>query len=186
MHLDYDTMVGADKFGNVCVCRIPRDMSHIVEDDPTGGKLAAANGKLNSAPHKLEPIVNFHVGDLVMSLQLCTLQQGGQEVGMPCTETVLGSCFLPVSTLPSLSTYKNRFHVLCTAAPCMREPNHPGSISRVLSATPCAFPCACVYLWNSQAVMEVCTWQAPCDLVHRQDRLQVVVGTANPLRLINS
>ena len=73
-------MVGADKFGNLCVVRIPQDMSRIVEDDPTGGKSAAINGKLNSAPHKLEPIVNFHAGDLIMSLQLCSLQQGGQEV----------------------------------------------------------------------------------------------------------
>jgi hypothetical protein len=73
-------MVGADKFGNVCALRIPQDMSRIVEEDPTGGKAAAFNGKLNSAPHKLDPIVNFHVGDLIMSLQLCTLQQGGQEV----------------------------------------------------------------------------------------------------------
>ena len=80
LHLDYDTMVGADKFGNLCVVRIPQDMSRIVEDDPTGGKSAAINGKLNSAPHKLEAIVNFHAGDLIMSLQLCSLQQGGQEV----------------------------------------------------------------------------------------------------------
>jgi splicing factor 3B subunit 3 len=80
LHLDYDTMAGADKFGNFCVVRIPQDMSQIIEDDPTGGKAAAISGKLNSAPHKLEPLANFHAGDLIMSLQLCTLQQGGQEV----------------------------------------------------------------------------------------------------------
>jgi splicing factor 3B subunit 3 len=84
-------MAGGDKFGNFCVVRVPQDMSQIIEDDPTGGKSAAISGKLNSAPHKLEPIANFHAGDLIMSLQLCALQQGGQEVS--CCSTC-STCIL--------------------------------------------------------------------------------------------
>ena len=51
-----------------------------VEDDPTGGKFAGAATLLNGAAHKLDDIINFHVGDLVTSLQRGTLQPGGQEV----------------------------------------------------------------------------------------------------------
>jgi len=50
-----------------------------VEDDPTGGKSAAALGRLNGAPNKLEAITQFHVGDTVTCLQRATLQPGGGE-----------------------------------------------------------------------------------------------------------
>ena len=50
-----------------------------MEDDPTGGKFAGAATLLNGAAHKLDDIINFHVGDLVTALQRGTLQPGGQE-----------------------------------------------------------------------------------------------------------
>jgi len=78
--LDYDTVVGGDKFGNVFVGRLPASVSAQVEEDPTGGKLAETLGKLNGAPHKLDNIINFHVGDTVTALQRASLQPGGQEV----------------------------------------------------------------------------------------------------------
>ncbi|KAK9916752.1 hypothetical protein WJX75_006568 [Coccomyxa subellipsoidea] len=78
--LDYDTVAGADKFCNIFVTRLPRDVSNQVEEDPTGGKFAGVAGLLNGAPHKLEDVVNFHVGDLVTSLQRAVLQPGGREV----------------------------------------------------------------------------------------------------------
>ena len=34
---------------------------------------------LNGAPHKLENIIQFHVGDMVTSLQRAVMQPGGQE-----------------------------------------------------------------------------------------------------------
>lgn len=51
-----------------------------VEDDPTGGKMAAAGGKLNGAPHKLVEVAKLHVGDTVTSLARAEMQAGGQEV----------------------------------------------------------------------------------------------------------
>ena len=38
--LDYDTMAGGDKFGNVFVNRLTADLSKEMEDDPTAGKNA--------------------------------------------------------------------------------------------------------------------------------------------------
>lgn len=73
-------MAGGDKFGNVFVTRMPADISLQVEDDPTGGKFAATGGALNAAPNKIQPVINFHVGDLLVSLQLTTMQSGGREV----------------------------------------------------------------------------------------------------------
>jgi splicing factor 3B subunit 3 len=78
--LDFDTIAGGDKFGNVFITRLPADISAQVEDDPTGGKFAGASGLLNGAPNKLEDVINFHVGDIVTALQRSSLQPGGQDV----------------------------------------------------------------------------------------------------------
>ena len=51
-----------------------------MEEDPTGGRFANAGGLLNGAPNKLEDVINFHIGDIVTSLQRAALQPGGQEV----------------------------------------------------------------------------------------------------------
>ena len=61
LHLDYDTVAGADRFGNVFVSRLPPEVSAQVEDDPTGGKYAAETGVLGGAPNKLQTVSNFHV-----------------------------------------------------------------------------------------------------------------------------
>ena len=38
--MDYDTVAGADKFGNVCLIRLPSDCNDDVEaDDPSGNKV---------------------------------------------------------------------------------------------------------------------------------------------------
>ncbi|KAL6757658.1 CPSF A subunit region-domain-containing protein [Haematococcus lacustris] len=78
--LDFDTFAVGDKFGNLTVLRLPADISAQVEEDPTGGKLAASTGKLNGAPHKLQAITNFHIGDTITAMQRAALQPGGQEV----------------------------------------------------------------------------------------------------------
>ena len=78
--LDYDTMAAGDKFGNVFVARLGKDLSDDVEEDPTGGKHAARGGGwLNGAARKLEAAAQFHVGETVCALTKATLQAGGTE-----------------------------------------------------------------------------------------------------------
>ncbi|KAL0313864.1 UNVERIFIED_CONTAM: Spliceosome-associated protein A [Sesamum angustifolium] len=43
-HIDFDTMAGADKFGNVYFVRLPQDVSDEIEEDPTGGKIKWEQG----------------------------------------------------------------------------------------------------------------------------------------------
>lgn len=80
LHLDYDTLAGADRFGNVFVSRLPQEVSAQVEDDPTGGKYATETGLLGGAPNKLRTINSFHVGETVTALQRAVLQPGGREL----------------------------------------------------------------------------------------------------------
>ncbi|XP_010939835.1 spliceosome-associated protein 130 A [Elaeis guineensis] len=88
-HIDFDTMAGADKFGNVYFVRLPQDVSDEIEEDPTGGKIKWEQGKLNGAPNKVEEIVQFHVGDVVACLQKASLIPGGGECVL--YGTVMGS-----------------------------------------------------------------------------------------------
>lgn len=78
-HVDFDTMAGADKFGNIYFVRLPQDVSDEIEEDPTGGKIKWEQGKLNGAPNKVDEIVQFHVGDVVTCLQKASLIPGGGE-----------------------------------------------------------------------------------------------------------
>jgi len=77
--LDYDTVAGADKFGNIFISRLPSQVSDEVEEDPTGSSLKIERGYLNGAPHKLETLSAFHVGETISSLQRTTLAPGGTE-----------------------------------------------------------------------------------------------------------
>ncbi|KAL9259372.1 Spliceosome-associated protein 130 B-like protein [Drosera capensis] len=88
-HVDFDTMAGADKFGNLYFVRLPQDVSDEIEEDPTGGKIKWEQGKLNGAPNKVEEIVQFHVGDVITSLQKASLIPGGGECIIYAT--VMGS-----------------------------------------------------------------------------------------------
>ncbi|PIO38703.1 hypothetical protein AB205_0125620 [Aquarana catesbeiana] len=77
--LDYETVAGADKFGNICVVRLPTNTNDDVDEDPTGNKALWDRGLLNGASQKAEVIMNYHVGETVLSLQKTTLIPGGSE-----------------------------------------------------------------------------------------------------------
>jgi len=77
--LDYDTVAGSDKFGNIFISRLPPQVSDEIEEDPTGSKLKIEQGYLGGAPHKLEQIAVFHIGETVNSLTKTTLVPGGAE-----------------------------------------------------------------------------------------------------------
>lgn len=77
--LDYGTVAGADKFGNISVIRLPQNVSDEVDEDPTGNKALWDRGLLSGAAQKTDVIVNFHVGEVVTSLQKATLIPGGSE-----------------------------------------------------------------------------------------------------------
>ncbi|MDA9098618.1 DDB1 family protein [bacterium] len=83
--LDYDTMCGGDKFGNVFVTRLTNDASNEMEHDPTGGLNLDQKSVLNGAAQKTMCVSSFHVGETVCALTKGTLQSGGNESIIYCS-----------------------------------------------------------------------------------------------------
>lgn len=77
--LDYDTIATADKFGNICILRLPHSVTDDVDEDPTGNKALWDRGLLSGASQKAENICTIHIGEIIMSLQRTTLIPGGSE-----------------------------------------------------------------------------------------------------------
>jgi splicing factor 3B subunit 3 len=84
--LDYNTVLGADKFDNIFVSRIPVEVR---EDQAGTGEAMVGSGGLRLGPdttyilgknHKFEPVNHFHVGETVTSLQKISLAPGAAEV----------------------------------------------------------------------------------------------------------
>lgn len=60
--LDNDTCVAADKFGNVAVLRLPKDVTDDVEEDPSGSKALWERGHLGGASQKVEVSALLAIG----------------------------------------------------------------------------------------------------------------------------
>ena len=94
--LDYCTVAGGDKFGNVFVCQLSDKASQAVEDDPTGGR--ALSGKGEGCAYKLELACHFHLGDTVTAIQRAAMQPGGKEVLLYATVQGELGALVPVTS----------------------------------------------------------------------------------------
>lgn len=92
--LDVNTLAGADKFGNIFVSRLPQEVSDDVDDAQLLSSGVNEVMALNGAPCKADELVQFHVGELVTSLQKVSLGAGHDEVA-----TVPTRCFMPPTHL---------------------------------------------------------------------------------------
>ena len=77
--LDYDTIAGADKFGNMTLIRLPQGINDEVDDDPTGVKSLWDRGWLGGASQKADILCNFHIGEVILSMHKSTLIPGLSE-----------------------------------------------------------------------------------------------------------
>ncbi|KAL1520024.1 hypothetical protein AB1Y20_023502 [Prymnesium parvum] len=100
--LDVNTLAGADKFGNIFVSRLPQEVSDDVDDAQLLSSAVNEAMALNGAPCKSEELVQYHVGELVTSLQKVTLGAGHDEILL--YTTILGGvgALLPFSSKDDL------------------------------------------------------------------------------------
>ena len=102
--VDYDTVAGGDKFGNLFVLRLPGKVSDDV-DNPTGNRVLWDTGLLNGAPNKLDVLAHYYVGEVVTALQRVALVPGGQEVVLYATVAGTVGALVPFSSRRSKNTF---------------------------------------------------------------------------------
>jgi splicing factor 3B subunit 3 len=74
--LDYDTIAGADKFGNVFINHLDSDASNQSDMDLSSSARSSAQASM----HKTNLVAHFHVGDVITALQKVQLAVGAPEV----------------------------------------------------------------------------------------------------------
>ncbi|KAK9385214.1 CPSF A subunit region-domain-containing protein [Lipomyces mesembrius] len=77
--LDYETVAGGDKFGNLWVLRCKESVSRDADED-NGSQLLNARTYLDGASSRLDMLAHFYVQDIPTSIQKTQLIPGGQEV----------------------------------------------------------------------------------------------------------
>ena len=78
--VDYETVAGGDKFGNIWVVRATDQASKEADEEGIGGFIVNERSYLGGAPYRLELRSHFFAQDIPMSMQRTALVAGGQEV----------------------------------------------------------------------------------------------------------
>ncbi|KAK5091650.1 pre-mRNA-splicing factor rse1 [Lithohypha guttulata] len=78
--VDYETVAGGDKFGNMWLVRCPPKASEEADEDNSGAHLLHEKGYLNGAPARLNLMTHYFTGDISTSMQKTNLVNGGRDV----------------------------------------------------------------------------------------------------------
>lgn len=78
--VDYETVAGGDKFGNLWLLRCPQKASEEADEDGSGAHLIHERQYLQGAPNRLSLMTHFFPQDVPTSLQKTQLVAGGRDV----------------------------------------------------------------------------------------------------------
>jgi splicing factor 3B subunit 3 len=96
--LDFDTVAGSDKFGNVFVLRLPEKVTRVESDAGVKASPFSTGSLLGGAAHKLELACCFHVGETVTRVQKIRLTPGGAEFLLYATVFGTIGALLPLTS----------------------------------------------------------------------------------------
>ena len=78
--VDYETVAGGDKFGNLWLLRCPIKVSEEADEEGSGAHLIHEREYLSGAPNRLNLMAHFFPQDIPTSLQKTNLVAGGRDV----------------------------------------------------------------------------------------------------------
>ncbi|KKY32709.1 putative pre-mrna-splicing factor rse1 [Diaporthe ampelina] len=78
--VDYESVAGADKFGNVWILRCPEKASLEADEPGSEVHLTHARPYLHATPHRVDLMAHYYTQDLPTSIIKTSLVVGGQEV----------------------------------------------------------------------------------------------------------
>lgn len=78
--VDYETVAGGDKFGNLWLLRCPQKASEEADEDGSGAHLIHERQYLQGAPNRVSLMSHFFPQDIPTSIQKTQLVAGGRDV----------------------------------------------------------------------------------------------------------
>ncbi|ROT40397.1 hypothetical protein SODALDRAFT_290612 [Sodiomyces alkalinus F11] len=78
--VDYESVAGGDKFGNMFIVRTPEKASQEADEEQAGLHLMHTRDYLHGTPHRLNLVSHFYCQDVPTSIAKASLVVGGQEV----------------------------------------------------------------------------------------------------------
>lgn len=78
--VDYESVAGGDKFGNIWIVRCPQKASEEADEDGAGTHLQHAREYLHGSNHRLSLMSHFFTQDIPTSISKTNLVVGGQDV----------------------------------------------------------------------------------------------------------
>ena len=78
--VDYETVAGGDKFGNLWLLRCPQKASEEADEDGSGAHLVHERQYLQGAPNRAALMCHFYPQDVPTSLQKTQLVAGGRDI----------------------------------------------------------------------------------------------------------
>lgn len=78
--VDYETVAGGDKFGNLWLLRCPQKASEEADEDGSGAHLIHERQYLAGAPNRLNLMLHFFPQDIPTSIQKTSLVAGGRDL----------------------------------------------------------------------------------------------------------
>jgi len=77
--VDYETVAGGDKFGNLWLVRCPAKASEEADEEGSGAHLLHERQYLQGAPHRLMLMAHYFPQDIPMSIHKTSLVAGGRD-----------------------------------------------------------------------------------------------------------
>ena len=78
--VDYETVAGGDKFGNLWLLRCPQKASEEADEDGSGAHLVHERQYLQGAPNRVSLMCHFFPQDVPTSIQKTQLVAGGRDI----------------------------------------------------------------------------------------------------------
>lgn len=117
--LDYCSVAGGDKFGNLFVVRLPPELSATADEDPSVGAFRESD---RSSQHILKTEACFHAGSLIHTISKCSI--GGTEEAL-VYGTLSGSvaALTPLPSQTDIDLFQKLEHQLREKglSPCGRD-----------------------------------------------------------------
>ena len=78
--VDYETVAGGDKFGNIWLVRCPKKISDEADEEGSGAHLIHERGYLHGTPNRVELMAHVYTQDIPTSLHKAQLVAGGRDI----------------------------------------------------------------------------------------------------------